>query len=329
MESKVRSGRFVIEDVRCFAGRQTLEIRPLTFLVGENSTGKSTILGCIQTFSDSLGRYRGTDLGSHSGINFNIPPYKMGAFTDIVRKTEPLTNCFKLSFGFDINNKESIEVTAKFIERQKGSEPVMQEFCVTYPEGKKIILKKETKEKNNKNQKKISEPKINIENNESTFILTLEDDFFAYILRSIFGFRHFMRHGLQEILFFLRHSSISKKEEKDSPDIPKLKKFINSILKKKWNLSNIFDRHYSFAPVRSRPERTYDPVREFNDPEGGGIPILLKNLYRAEKKDWENLKKQLMKFGEASGFFSDIDVKEFGESKGDPFQIQIKVKEGP
>ena len=37
--------QFTMEDVRCFAERQTLEIRPLTFLVGENSTGKTTALG--------------------------------------------------------------------------------------------------------------------------------------------------------------------------------------------------------------------------------------------------------------------------------------------
>ena len=41
--------KLIIEDVRCFAGRQEFNIRPLTFLVGENSTGKSTVLGCFQT----------------------------------------------------------------------------------------------------------------------------------------------------------------------------------------------------------------------------------------------------------------------------------------
>ena len=36
--------QFTMEEVRCFGERQTLEIRPLTFLVGENSTGKTTAL---------------------------------------------------------------------------------------------------------------------------------------------------------------------------------------------------------------------------------------------------------------------------------------------
>ncbi|MYK19155.1 AAA family ATPase, partial [Candidatus Poribacteria bacterium] len=46
--------QFTIEDVRCFSERQTLEIRPLTFLVGENSTGKTTALACFQVLVNYL-----------------------------------------------------------------------------------------------------------------------------------------------------------------------------------------------------------------------------------------------------------------------------------
>ena len=45
---------FIIKDVRCFAGENRLKIRPLTFLVGENSTEKSTILGCFSALFDTL-----------------------------------------------------------------------------------------------------------------------------------------------------------------------------------------------------------------------------------------------------------------------------------
>ena len=46
--------QFSIEEVRCFAERQNFEIRPLTFLVGENSTGKTTALACFQALADCL-----------------------------------------------------------------------------------------------------------------------------------------------------------------------------------------------------------------------------------------------------------------------------------
>ena len=60
---------FCLEDVRCFAGAQDVRVRPLTFLVGENSTGKSTILGCMQAVADYM---------AGSGIDFNRHPMKWG-----------------------------------------------------------------------------------------------------------------------------------------------------------------------------------------------------------------------------------------------------------
>ena len=44
----MRINQFTMGEVRCFAGCQQFEIRPLTFLVGENSIGKTTALGCFQ-----------------------------------------------------------------------------------------------------------------------------------------------------------------------------------------------------------------------------------------------------------------------------------------
>jgi predicted ATPase len=40
-----------VEGVRCFAKKQSAEIRPLTLLVGENSSGKSTFLALCEIAS--------------------------------------------------------------------------------------------------------------------------------------------------------------------------------------------------------------------------------------------------------------------------------------
>ena len=76
--------KLIIEDVRCFAGRQEFNIRPLTFLVGENSTGKSTILGCF----DALLRFTRTSRLYGADLDFNVQPYQMGVFTDICQKIQ-------------------------------------------------------------------------------------------------------------------------------------------------------------------------------------------------------------------------------------------------
>ena len=71
--------QFTMEEVRCFSERQTLEIRPLTFLVGENSTGKTTALSCFHVLANYL---------SGGEVDFNQSPYLMGTFKDILRNSK-------------------------------------------------------------------------------------------------------------------------------------------------------------------------------------------------------------------------------------------------
>jgi predicted ATP-dependent endonuclease of OLD family len=38
----------IVENVRCFHERQSAPLRPVTVLVGENSSGKTTFLGLVR-----------------------------------------------------------------------------------------------------------------------------------------------------------------------------------------------------------------------------------------------------------------------------------------
>ena len=85
---------------------------------------------------------------------------------------------------------------------------------------------------------------------------------------------------------------------------------------------------FSTAPIRSRPKRTYDPTREFYDPEGSDVPMRLMQTQATRKKEWEALKGLLIEFGKRSGLFQNIEVKNLGGSMGNPFQLKVKVR-GP
>ena len=92
-------------------------------------------------------------------------------------------------------------------------------------------------------------------------------------------------------------------------------------------------RPFAGAPLQSRPQRTYDPVRPALDPEGGHIPSYLANLSRRDPDGWQYLKGDLECFGRAAGLFDDISVKSFGKIDGDPFQLRVrkhgKRRKGP
>ena len=67
-----------LTDVRCFARTQRTELPRITLLVGENSTGKSTFLGC------ALAIARVSDLADLSDKNpFDDRPFSMGGFQTI------------------------------------------------------------------------------------------------------------------------------------------------------------------------------------------------------------------------------------------------------
>ena len=71
----------LLKDIRCFAGEQRAELSKVTLLVGENSAGKSTFLGCLNGLV-----YLSNLVELADDVNcFNRTPYLMGSFDNLVR----------------------------------------------------------------------------------------------------------------------------------------------------------------------------------------------------------------------------------------------------
>lgn len=81
-----------LTDVRCFSGKQRARLSKITLLIGENSVGKTTFLGCL----NALGRLAGLDkLQDH--INwFNQDPFSMGSFDSLARSG---STSFRVAIG--------------------------------------------------------------------------------------------------------------------------------------------------------------------------------------------------------------------------------------
>ena len=293
--------KLIIEDVRCFAGRQEFEIRPLTFLVGENSTGKSTILGCF----DALIRFaRVREFWERrQAPDFNTPPYQMGVFADIVRKsdTNSKKNSFKLGYEFQSeNSNENIEYILTLGEKEKGSEPVVQEQKLSNRDSEFIFLVGVQKGKMIDFSEADGKKKFRVNTSED-----------------------FTTSNIFENLDSLGSRLSSGKEENSlSPDV---KKFTQSI-KNIWEHTMYMGGNYSFAPIRSKPQRTYDPLSEVISSDGADVPTMLINMSRKDPEEWQRLREQLVAFGQSSGLFTDITVRNLGTSMGDPFQLQFKIR---
>lgn len=74
------------------------------------------------------------------------------------------------------------------------------------------------------------------------------------------------------------------------------------------------------APIRSKPRRTYDePNLEFS-PEGEHTPYLIRKLLRSRQRGVA-FRRALRQFGKSSGLFQDVTTKAYGHGPSTPFEV--------
>ena len=293
-----------LQNYRCFGSeKQTARLAPLTLLVGPNSTGKTSFLALIRALWDAA--FRGV------APDFREAPYDLGSFQDIVHQRGgrgKQATQFEAGFEFmppTSRHKWAVQFNATFENRYAAPFPVVQRF-----DGDSASIEMHVEEGglhaiylHEAQSDGFTPPPINI------FI----PGPFGGMLSSLM-FSGFLREAMHE----------GRKEDGDIP-IAGLR---NAIARYRFS-----SQPFASAPIRSRPLRTYDPVRPSQDPEGEYIPSYLASLSRRSPDEWQRLKKSLEKFGHDSGLFDDIAVKSFGKTGGDPFQIQVrkhgKGRKGP
>ena len=106
-----------LTDVRCFAQTQRTELPRITVLVGENSTGKSTFLGCARTIA------RLSHLDDLSDKNpFADPPFSLGGFETVAHSG---ASKFAIEATFESHRYDRVRVV---YDRGPGGEPREREL---------------------------------------------------------------------------------------------------------------------------------------------------------------------------------------------------------
>ena len=86
---------------------------------------------------------------------------------------------------------------------------------------------------------------------------------------------------------------------------------------------------HAIAPVRSEPQRSYNPGPGFHDPNGAGVPEYLAALANSDAERWKGIKSGMEKFARRAGVFDEIRVRFTGDELGsDPFQVQVRMRSG-
>ncbi len=82
------------------------------------------------------------------------------------------------------------------------------------------------------------------------------------------------------------------------------------------------------APIRTKPKRTYDSYRSDYSPEGDHTPYVIKKIL-ANQKGKTDFKNYLKEIGLDSGLFEDISVKNYGKGATNPFELDVLIHGKP
>ena len=303
-KAKATIKEFTLEDIRCFEGPNVFKIKPLTFLVGENSTGKSTVLGCFQALMD----FRKSI--PKPSIDFNA---SMGSFYDIARrsKAEETVEKFKLGFTFE-NEQNFASFNITLVEREGSFEPVLKKEKWEFTDGKIVIEPSKDDEKTRGN----FDVKYKDNNGKKEFLIQSWQGF----LRLLLVFESSLSDEEQTLS---KKNGFTRDEEMCLEFLKKHKSiFDRSVIFSRINTV----RAESFAPIRAKPKRTYDPSKETGDSEGGDMPMIVMKMSKFNKGQWKKIEKKLKKFGKSSGLFSEILPGQPHKEMGGSFQLKIKVQ---
>ena len=304
----------ILRDVRCFHETQRGRLRPITLLVGENSTGKTTFLGCYSVLHQVFSR---PDI--ESLLDFNEQPFAMGSFRDIVRSRRgPSGRIEEFQIGLMVRPapRRGIplhKLLATF--REEGSQPVLSSFRFDFDLDSFLELQRSS------DGTVVQIPDHQVETGipfrEAPLVLNLlmtiaVDE--RPSLREQFEHLRPVTDHLRSV--FARNGAVDSRRRQATGDGFRF-----------W--PPMLPPPIPIAPLRSKPKRTYDPIRETASPEGEHIPMLMMRLNRTDVGHWDSLHEELVTFGREAGLFSDIKVKRHGKQMSDPFQLQVRVRNGP
>src|SRR5579875_395107 len=270
-----------IEHVRSFAEAQEIPIRPLTLLVGENSSGKSTFLAVASALFD------------HHRFplrpSFNEPPFNLGIFETIATyKAGRYGRDEHFTIGYSL-----------------GSEG-QADYCMirgTYirDRGKAVLSRLQ-------GTSSLGRVEIEVRDDEITGSVTIRSSKGATLMNV--AVRDFPDAHKElstsplggDLTTLLLYSIGRSRKERADVDVKAI-----------WELSRSFHRPFTktvaFAPIRTRPKRTYDELSEDYSSEGDHVPKLLARLLSEvpQSKPARRVQEAIIKFGQESGLFRDVE----------------------
>jgi hypothetical protein len=119
------------------------------------------------------------------------------------------------------------------------------------------------------------------------------------------------------VLFSLVSQAVAAKDKKNSAMMPMFAPFFGAALV--W-----------IAPIRTKPRRTYDEPQNISfSSEGEHTPYLIKRILEAGGSEARDFRKFMAQAGSSSGLFQSVKINRFGKGSTAPFEVDAMIDGKP
>lgn len=272
-----------IDNYRGFS-KAWIPLESVNFLVGENSTGKTSFLELLSMFC--------TPMFWMFNPEFGIPGSHQRHFHDLVSASSKQKRHFTIGALSHESNETINGMLVTY--RNFDGRPIPDRVSVIYDETIKTVVISS----NHRTRQKSLKSNINCSS----------INYLSELHHSNYGFTNHEEKGrsARPILYEFGNFLFGENGIRRENHIPKIfqSKFVE------------------MAPIRSKPRRTYDAPQTAFSPEGDHTPYIIRKTLSSKSKA-ESFEKFIGEVGRDSRLFDSINVRSYGRDSLSPFEIKI------
>lgn len=262
----------------------------VNFFVGENSTGKTSILNLINILSSSNFWF---------SPEFNNETVELGYFDEIVNQCSSDKTYFTI--GVEFKEKKSKNAPKYFWMKfkKRNSLPYIVEYMTLI--GDKSVLV-------TMHSSSVDYQTLDYKGEKFSEWILMYDKFVGQKKR--ISTKIFTKMPPFGIVRNIIEMEIKGYDENNQ---------LNRII-----MPSIFNKILWFAPIRAKAQRTYESFKQSFSPEGEHIPKVLRAIMTSRNKGKDStIVDALLKFGKESSLFDNIQIDEYSKVKGAPYAINV------
>jgi hypothetical protein len=277
-----------------------IHLKDVNFLVGENSSGKSSILALLQLVSEFTFLF---------DPDFNTDEVKLGNFEDIVSIRSRDRSYFSVGLIHTVKVGSSSKLEAFLLTFTQREGRIRPSFYAYYRGG----ADSEFRIRLQSNTIRYKRRQISVDTTDpEVFMNTVFKEWISAFKSDRAGYRPGPRirtlNGAPLSFISAAVEQLERKDPKKGPITTNINMPASEVT---W-----------LAPIRSKPERTYSEYALGYSPEGSHTPYLIKRTLE-RKSEASEFRRFLKRVGGDTGLFDAVRVKPYGRGATAPFELDV------